>query len=188
MNEIENLIKQYLETGLMLDRMAKTANCPSEKVLTDYMEHKLPEYELDFLEEHISGCGFCLSQINLAYEAENMQKDKALPRVSERLIKKIQNFIAADKKIITAKMAKRRKMKKNLFLVATIVFFVLSFVIHRYFMQFLFAALILGFRWALESKNARTLIMVLDSWRKHSHNDDEEIEQCLKNRFSKRDL
>jgi hypothetical protein len=186
MTEIETLIKQYLETGL--DRMQKTINCPSEKVLLDYLGHQLPEDELDSLEEHICGCGFCLSQINLAYEAENIQKHRMLPRAPARLIKKIKNLLGPDKKTIVSKMAKRRKIKKSLFLAGTIISFVLSFIIHRYFMQFLFAALILGIKWALESENARTLIMVLDSWRKHSHNDDEEIEQRLKDRFSKRDL
>lgn len=186
MKEIENLIKQYLETSL--GRMEKTINCPSEKGLLDYLEHKLPGYELESLEEHISGCGFCLSQISLAYEAQNLQKDKTLPRVPKQLIKKIKNLLGADKNTIAAMMVKRRKMKKNLFLAATIIFFVLSFMVHRYFMQFLFAALILGISWVFESENARTFIMVIDSWRKHSHNDDEEIEQRLKNRFSKRDL
>lgn len=186
MKEIENLIKQYLETGL--DKMERTVNCPSEKVLLDYLEHRLPEDELDPLEEHVCGCGFCLSQINLAYEAENIQKHGKLLHVPPRLIKKITDFLGPDKKIIVSKMAKRRKMKKSLFLAGAIIFFALSFIIHRYFMQFLFAALILGIKWALESENARTLIMVLDSWRKHSHNDDEEIEQRLKDRFSKRDL
>ncbi len=182
MKDLENLIKQHLKTT---GNTEKTANCPSEKVLSDYLEHKLSGHEEGVLEEHISHCGFCLSQISLAYEA---QKEKIIPKVPAQLIEKVKNFIAADKAGISAKMAKKRKIKKNLFLAATLIFFVLSFLIHKYFMQFLFAGLIVGFRWALESENARTLIMVIDSWRKHAHNDDEEIEKRLKDRFSKRDL
>lgn len=188
MTEGENIIKQYLRSNLGLNNMAKTINCPSEETLLNYLEQKLSEYELKSLEEHISGCGFCLSQISLAYEAESIQKDKTLPHLPKELIEKVKGFIKSDKGNINSPMIRKRKFKKNLFFAATIVFFTLSFIIHRYFMQFLAAGLICGFRWAFESENCRTLIMVIDSWRKHSHDDDDEISQRLKDRFSKHDL
>lgn len=187
MTEIENKVKKYLKIGLGLSS-AKTASCPSEETLLDYMEQKLSGQELTLVEEHIAGCGFCLSQLSLAFEAENIVNKKAFPELPEELIKKIKNLIKGDKKTMAIDAAKRRSMKRNLFLIATIIFFILSFIIHKYFMQFLVAALILGFRWAFESESGRTLIMVLDSWRKRSHYDDDEISERLKDRFSKRDL
>ena len=74
-------------------------------------------------------------------------------------------------------------MKKCLFLFGAIFFFILSFVIPRYFIQFLVVTLILGIRWAFESDGGHTLIMVLDSWRHHSHDKDEEISHRFKNHF-----
>ncbi|MFA6280926.1 MAG: hypothetical protein WCY05_00285 [Candidatus Omnitrophota bacterium] len=188
MTEGENIIKQYLKASLGENSMEKSVDCPSEKVLLDYLEQKLSEYELKTLEGHISGCGFCLSQLSLAYEAESMQGGKTLPRLPEDLVERVKGFVKPGKDNKTFPVAKKRKLKKNLFLAAAIIFFGLSFVIHRYFMQFLAAGLICGFRWAIDSEQARTLIMVIGSWRKHSHDDDDEISERLKDRFSKKDL
>ena len=74
-------------------------------------------------------------------------------------------------------------MKKNLFLAGAIIFFIISFLLPKYFMQCLVVTLVLGMRWAFESENGRTFIMVLDSWRRHSHDEDDKISKRLKDRF-----
>ncbi|MFA5336905.1 MAG: hypothetical protein WC330_01070 [Candidatus Omnitrophota bacterium] len=186
MAEIENLMKKYLKMQGSLGKIEKNAACPSEEILLDYMEQRLSGEELTFVEGHISGCRFCLSQLSLAQEVKTARRK--YPSLPKKLVEKVKSFVRADKNSEIAKAGKKKKMKKNLFLVATIVFFILSFVVHRYFMQFLVGALILGFRWAFESESGRTLIMVLDSWRKHSHDDDDDISKRLKDRFSKHDL
>ena len=61
-----------------------------------------------------------------------------------------------------------------------IISFALSFIFPKYFLQCLVVTLILGVRWALNSEGGRTLIMVLDSWRQHSHSQDEEISHRLR--------
>jgi len=75
------------------------------------------------------------------------------------------------------------RMKKNLFFTGMILFFITSFIWPKYFVQSLVAALILGIRWTFESEGGRTLIMVVDSWRRNSHNQDDEIVKRLKDRF-----
>ena len=65
-------------------------------------------------------------------------------------------------------------------LVGAVIAFVFSFVFPKYFMQCLVITLILGIRWALSSEGGRTLIMVLDSWRHHSQEKDEEIHHRLR--------
>lgn len=183
MPRINKKIKKYLESGLNLKNTERTIDCLSERKLLSYMENKLSLEEIVSMDQHISGCGFCLSQLSLASEAENIARNKFLPGPSRRIITKVKNFVMPKKHRISAETSRKRKAKKNLFLALTIVSFTLSFVIHRYFMQFLTGALILGFRWAFESETGRTLIMVLDSWRKHSHDDDKEISRRLRKRF-----
>ena len=61
-----------------------------------------------------------------------------------------------------------------------LISFALSFIFPKYFLQCLVVTLILGVRWALNSEGGRTLIMVLDSWRQHSHSQDEEISHRLR--------
>lgn len=65
-------------------------------------------------------------------------------------------------------------------LVGAVTAFIFSFIFPKYFMQCLVVTLILGIRWALNSEGGRTLIMVLDSWRHHSQEKDEEISHRLK--------
>ncbi len=65
-------------------------------------------------------------------------------------------------------------------LVGAIISFIFSFIFPRYFMQCLVATLVLGIRWALNSEGGRTLIMVLDSWRHHSQDKDQEITHRLR--------
>jgi hypothetical protein len=52
-------------------------------------------------------------------------------------------------------------------------------------LQFLVGALILGIRWSFESESGKTLIMILNSWRKHSHDKDDEISNQLKDQLKK---
>lgn len=183
MDKIEKLIKGYLKTKLG-SQVTKTAFCPDEKILLDYIEQRLRTEECQIIESHVAGCGFCLSGLALVCEAQTVSEKGEFGEVRPELINKAKALLKSDKGLKDTKMTKGKKTKKNLFLAGTLIFFVLSFLIPRYFLQFLVATLILGLRWAFESEGARTLIMVLDSWRKHSHDDDEEISQRLKDRYN----
>ena len=170
MDKIERLIKEYL--GQNLNKTERTAHCLSEQVLMDYFEQKLNREDCQNAENHLAGCSFCRSQLSLIFEARDVYKRGKSSKVPAEFIQRAKALLMADKRI-----------KKNLFLAGTIMFFTASFFVPKYFFQFLVVTLILGMRWVFESEGGRTLIMVLDSWRRHSHNQDDEISQRLKDRF-----
>lgn len=184
MDKIEKLIKERLEKDLKFGKANKTAFCLSEQILMDYIEQNLDKEALEIIEGHIAGCGFCLSQLNLVFEAQTVNKTKKLRQVPQELINKAKALLKTNRNTLGKEMMKTKRIGKNLFLAGAIIFFALSFLIPKYFIQFLVATLILGIRWAFESESGRTLIMVLDSWRKHSHDEDDEISRRLKDRFN----
>lgn len=181
MDKIERLIKECL--GRNLNKAEKTDSCLSEQVLLDYFEHRLGPEDCQNIENHLSNCGFCLSQLNLIFEARDLHKCAKGEKVPLELIKKAQALLKTDKHPDHNQTIRKKRITKNLFLLGAIVFFIASFFIPKYFFQCLVAALILGMRWAFESEGGRTLIMVLDSWRRHSHDDDDEISHRLKDKF-----
>jgi hypothetical protein len=181
MDKIERLIKEYLRRNL--SKSEKTDLCLSEQVLMDYFERKLGREEYQNIESHLASCGFCLSQLSLVFEAHDVHKRGKSEKVPVELIKKAQALLKADQGLNHNKTMRKKRIKKNLFLLGAIVFFITSFFVPKYFFQFLVATLILGMRWAFESEGGRTLIMVLDSWRRHSHDDDDEISHRLKDKF-----
>ncbi len=182
MDRTEEFIKTYLTKKAGMDRGNKTVHCLSEEILLEYIGKKLDADECKFIESHLAQCGFCLSQLSLAFEAQKMNEKKDFPAPPQGFIEKAEELLKPDKNTVDTRMTAKRGFKKNLFLTATIICFILSFLIPRYFMQFLAAALILGLRWVFESESAHTFIMVIDSWRRHSRHDDEEISRRLKNK------
>jgi hypothetical protein len=159
MDKIEQLIKGYLKDNLSF---VKSLDCPDEQTLLEYLDG-----DCQNLETHIVSCGFCLSQLNIAFESKTVNCDP----VPQELTNKTKSSLGISKK---------SKSKKKFFLAGAIISFILSFLIPRYFMQCLVVTLILGIRWAFESEGGRTLIMVLDSWRHHSQAKDDEISHRLR--------
>ena len=179
MRKIEEYLKNCLKGEL--SNIEKTPQCLDEEVLLDYLERKLGGQERKDVEEHLSQCDFCLSQLNLAFEAKKSNICNIGGKVPSGLVKKVKALLKNDKNTIGRGGGSR--MKKNLFLAGAIIFFIISFLLPRYFMQCLVVTLVLGIRWVFESENGRTFIMVLDSWRRHSHDEDDEISNRLKDRF-----
>jgi hypothetical protein len=173
MDRIEQLLKKGLKETHG-GKAGKTPLCPDETILLDYLGQKLDKYERETIENHLSACDFCLSQLSIAYEASRQKDFAPMPK----------NLASRAKTLFPASQGGKKdkpKTKEKLFLAATIFCFILSFLIPRYFMQCLAAGLILGIRWALESEGGRTLIMVLGSLRKHSSDADEATPPRLKN-------
>ncbi len=158
--------------------MEKTYQCLNDQVLMDYLEKKVSVQERQDIEKHIADCSFCLSQLSLAAEAKKAGWKKE--KVSSRLVEQAKTLVKNND---NDQKPKKRRIKKNFFFAGAIIFFIASFLLPKYFMQCLVGALILGMRWAFESEGGRTLIMVLDSWRRHSHANDEEISNRLKDKF-----
>jgi len=184
MNRVEKLIKEYLKRDLSLRKAKEGLGCYNEQILIDYIGEELGRETFEAVDDHIARCSFCLSQLELAYQAHILHKGNKFKPAPRRLVKKAQSLIKSDKASNAKKAMENKVIKKNLYLALTAIFFLLSFLIPRYFMQFLFAALILGIRWAFESESGRTLIMIFDAWRRHSNDKDDEISRRLKDRFT----
>lgn len=156
-------------------KLEKIVVCPDEATLSAYLSGALEDVKLQNIEEHIAACHFCLENIRAAYVGEKLYEEGNLPDSAKELINKAKG--------IAKLRTNNKRLKRNLWLFGTVLTFTLSFVFPKYFAQFLVAALILGFKWVFESENARTLVMVLDSWRRHSREKDDEISDKIKNRF-----
>jgi len=179
MRKIKESLKNCLKKKF--GNIEKTPQCLDEEALLDYLGHKPDGRERKGVEKHISQCYFCLSQLNLAFEAKKSKIHNIGGKAPSGLVNKAKALLKNDENII--RKGRGSRMKKNLFLAGAIIFFIISFLLPKYFMQCLVAVLVLGIRWAFESKGGQTLIMVLDSWRRHSRDEDEEISNRLKDRF-----
>lgn len=119
--------------------------CLDDRVLSSYLDEKIPDAERKSIEEHIASCNRCLDLLVVAYEAHG--SSRKCPLILKEKIK--------------ARFGIRQKKRGNLkWLIATIFFFALSFVFKRYFLQFLAAAVILGFKWVMEGEGAKRVVMI----------------------------
>lgn len=156
MDRIEEFLRQGIlnrQRGILME---KTLNCPDEGVLIDYIS-SAPKAE--GVEPHIADCPWCLEQILIAYEAGQAQP--SFERPPQDIVKRAKDIVPVK----SSSQARTRALKRNLWLLATIVAFALSFIFPPHFLQFLAAALILGIKWVAESEQLRTLIITLDARR-----------------------
>ena len=120
--------------------------CLDEKRLSLYLDRALLVGERNKIEEHISRCNRCLDLLLVAYEAQ-----KATKKCPSALRQKV-------KARLGLRATKKRSELK--WLVAALFLFVLSFLVKKYFLQFLVAAVVLGFKWVMEGDAARRAIMI----------------------------
>ncbi len=179
MDHEEKILEQYFKDTLAKGQ--KSSECLDEQILLRYFEGNLDIQEARKVEDHLGKCAFCLSQLDLAAGAQKKQFKRSKLKVPPEAIKKAQNLLKENKEKNIA--IKKKTSKEKLFLAEALVFFIASFIFPKYFIQCLVATLILGVRWAFESKGGRTLVMVIDSWRRHSHDQDTEISNRLKDHF-----
>jgi len=129
-----------------------TMRCPNERELSSYLDSTLSGAEREKIEAHVASCGRCLDLLTLAHEAGS-----GLQECPELLKGKI-------RKMLGVRERKSRSELKWLF--GTVIMLALSFVFKRYFLQFLTASLILGFKWAMEGEAARRTIMIFKGMQK----------------------
>ncbi|MFA4991941.1 MAG: zf-HC2 domain-containing protein [Candidatus Omnitrophota bacterium] len=107
--------------------------CLSEKELSSYLDKKISGAERRKIEEHVAGCNACLDMLLVARDAERREKTEK---------------------------TKRRGRGETKWLLGALILFLCSFVVKRYFLQFLAASAVLGFKWAMEGEGARRAIMI----------------------------
>ncbi len=110
---------------------------PKEAELADYLSGALTGESRKRAEDHITCCKDCLESVVSAHE-------------SVKIFKK--------RKVSTMK-------KINVYLILTIISFILSFVFRDFFLQFLTATLLLGIKWVSDAKSTKMLVMIYEAWK-----------------------
>ncbi|MFO8053249.1 MAG: hypothetical protein R6U54_04770 [Candidatus Omnitrophota bacterium] len=185
MEREKEVIQKYLKEKLNVGASRKGKNCPDNQALINYLQNNLNQEKRKSLENHIAGCSFCLSQISIAAEALKKHKQNNFDSLPDNIINKTKANLNSIKTKNKKNKSQKKAVKRRLFLAATIIFFGLSFIIPKYFLQFLIGALILGIRWSFESESGKNLVMVLDSWRRRSHHKDDKISNRFKDQLKK---
>lgn len=144
---------------------ATAVRCPDEAKLSAFLGGKLKEAEARAIEEHIAGCPECLESVRADYLGERLHNAGDLPASNTEIIRKAKGIAKMD--------SRKRYIRANLWLAATVAAFLLSFTVPKYFAQFLAAALILGLKWVSESESVRTLIVAMDAKRRHENKEEE---------------
>lgn len=142
MQNLEGIIKKSLRQSA--SNLKRQKDCPSEVELSGYLEGALSSAKRQTIEKHLSNCSLCL---DLLVTTKNILKEEK----------------AAKKSLLS-------RISQQKWLILTAACFGLSFVVKRFFMQFLFLALIFGIKWALSGEGSRNLVMI---FRGLSHKDAE---------------
>jgi len=141
--------------------MTKTTVCLSETELNDYLNGDVSTGKRAEIETHLKDCNACLEKLVFAYETV-----RDFSALRPKGVKPVKNM-----------------WKKNLWLLACIAAFALSFFVPRYFVQFLVATILLGSKWIFESVNARILITIYEAWNKGGEKEASKVLGSFKDRF-----
>ena len=174
-NNIDGLIKKHLEAKMSdIEGPSLYQNCPSELELSDYLEGELTQEKENLLLEHIAGCRRCLSLLELARESA---KEKAIDMPSLEMLKRAKGIVP-------------EKPKKGIlnykWQILAAVSFLFSFILTRYFLQFLTLAVIFSLKWVFDTGTTRTLIMIYEAWRKKDKGTAQRIIQDLRDKIGQR--
>lgn len=141
----------------------KRETCPAEHTLNAYLTGTLLETEREAIEKHLADCPRCIYRIA---EADAVVRECAGTTAMEVCMK-------ALKKI-------------NIWFLLAIVMFLLSFIVPRYFMQFLVGALIFAAKWIVDNRNTKMLIMIYDAWKRGGQEEAGKIISSLEDRMKRR--
>ncbi len=119
--------------------------CPDIGELSLYLDDRgLELARKKQIESHIAECDRCMDMLLVAFRSTQKPISRRKDLITK--IRKRLNF-------------PERKFKIN-WLMCSVVMFALSFVLKKYFIQFLFASLLLGFKWVMEGEGARKVVMI----------------------------
>ena len=121
----------------------KVSECPAPHLLNGYLTKTLDVIKREEIESHVADCPYCLFRISEAHEVLNDERFKSVKEL----------FMNVRKKF-------------DLWLLGAFIMFALSFIVPRYFIQFLVGAVLLGMKWIVDNKNTKMLIMIYDAWKR----------------------
>jgi len=136
--------------------------CPGEHVLNGYLNGELDDQARKELEKHVANCKVCTFKI-----AEAVSVVKA-------------NRFTLFKEVIMDLWN-----KSNIWPILAIAMFILSFVVPRYFVQFLAGSIILAIKWIVDNKNTKMLIMIYDAWKKGGKDGADRIIRSIEDKVRK---
>ncbi|HPM42671.1 MAG TPA: zf-HC2 domain-containing protein [Candidatus Omnitrophota bacterium] len=128
---------------------------PLESELADFLSGVSSASERSRMENHIASCEDCLAKIISAHET----------------VKNCNTSRNRDKE--------KGFKKMNIYLAFAVISFIMSFAVPRYFIQFLVATLILGFKWITDSKSTKMLVMIYEAWKSGGEKEASRIIQNL---------
>jgi hypothetical protein len=76
--------------------------------------------------------------------------------------------------------------KVSLYLIFAAISFLLSFIVPRFFLQFLVATLLLGAKWVADSKSTKMLIMIHEAWKNEGEHGASEVIRRFDSSMKKR--
>lgn len=141
----------------MTDIKIETKAHPEDTELSDFLSQTLARQENERIEEHIAGCGECLTKIVSAYEAVGLSGGKRAKKRKAGLMKKM-----------------------NWYLALAAISFSLSFIMPKYFIQLLVATMLFGIKWIVDSKSTKMLVMIYEAWKKGGEKEAGRIIKTLK--------
>lgn len=110
--------------------------CPEEEILGEYASGVIDPQDRIWVEEHLSSCTKCRKLISEAHSVLSKEEKHRIKR----------NFL--------------HLMRKNAWGILSVLCLLLSFLFPRYFLQFLLAGSLTALKWIIDSKSAKTLIMI----------------------------
>jgi hypothetical protein len=174
-NKIEDFLKKQM---LLKDISSVSEQCPVESTLADYLSGVLEPGQRQQVSTHVIACERCfnIAALSLKTLEADMISSSDSPRL-KHIIKKAADICKKNNK----KPGKTKHgLMQSTYLVVAGVFFVLSFIFKRYFVQFLFASGIFSAKWIMDTGSTKALIMIYDTWKSRRRDDDA---QCNRNRF-----
>ncbi len=115
--------------------------CPSEEILSEYLSGGLTPGERAGVEKHLAGCPGCRK---LLAEAHDVLKRPDIREIGHSAF---------------------RWVRKDHWLIGSVLTLACSFLCPRYFLQFLVASLLMGAKWIIDSKTTKMLIMIQEAWK-----------------------
>jgi len=208
MKKIEKLIRLRLAEQAKKAILEPGVDCPSDIELSQFISDELSKTNRNIIEKHVSGCFLCLDKVVSAHDGEKRLIKRRLKKPPKHLTWKAKNVTRVKNDLIQGKIDLAisrkdaiprtnraletekavvkwlpKKLRKNRWLIASITAFMLSFAFPPLFLQFLFAAGILGGKWIFDSENARTLVMIYNAWKKGGEKEVGEMLDTLKDRL-----
>ncbi len=120
-------------------------DCLSPETINSYLTNQLTDSNKEYVQKHIANCDVCLNSIVEISQILKKHKTHMIREFLMNIIKRI-----------------------NIWGILAISFFILSFVYHQHFVQFLTETIIVSLKWIMDNKNTKLLIMIHEAWKKDS--------------------